>query len=194
MEAIKREKLLNTCSVIILDLLTPKELEENKAQTLIPYIKNAINKVGVKPFSSDELKSSILEEIRKQIRKPQEAYVIDGEASIDQILNVCSVIIKDYLSSLNQRQNVSIEEIKTVIERSRIRGWEGDFDNLDNFRVGGSSSIRTLILNLITPPPPPKAGRRRSNQSKKRSTTRRGRSSKARKARKVRKARTTRSR
>ena len=188
MEAIKREKLLNTCSVIILDLLTPKELEENKAQTLIPYIKKAINKVGLKPFSSSELKSSILEEIRKQIRNPQEAYVVDGEASIDQILNVCSVIIKDYLSSLNQRLNVSIEEIETVIERSRIRGWEGDFDNLDNFRVGGSSSIRTLILNLITPPP--KAGRRRSNQSKKRSTTRRGRSSK----RKVRKARTTRRR
>jgi hypothetical protein len=189
MEAIKREKLLNTCSVIILDLLTPKELEENKAQTLIPYIKKAINKVGLKPFSSDELKSSILEEIRKQIRNPQEAYVVDGEASIDQILNVCSVIIKDYLSSYNQRQNVSIEEIKTVIEHSRIRGWEGDFDTLDNFRVGGSSSIRTLILNRITPPPP-KAGRRRSNQSKKRSTTRRGRSSK----RKVRKARTTRRR
>ena len=191
MEAIKREKLLNTCSVIILDLLTPEELEKNKAQTLIPYIKNAINKVGLKPFSSSELKSSILEEIRKQIRNPQEAYVVDGEASIDQILDVCSVIIKDYLSSYDQRLNVSIEEIKTVIERSRIRGWEGDFDNLDNFRVGGSSSIRTLILNLITPPPP-KAGRRRSNQSKKRSTTHRGRSSKARKARKVRKARTTR--
>lgn len=194
MEAIKREKLLNTCSVIILDLLTPKELEENNAKTLIPYIKKAINKVGVKTFSSsDELKSSILEEIRKQIRNPQEAYVVDGEASINQILNVCSVIIKDYLSSYNQRLNVSIEEIKTVIERSRIRGWEGDFDNLDNFRVGGSSSIRTFILNRITPPPP-KAGRRRSNQSKKRSTTRRGRSSNARKARKVRKARTTRRR
>lgn len=189
MEAIKRGKLLNTCSVIILDLLTPEELEENKAQTLVPYIKNAINKVGVKPFSSDELKSSILEEIRKQIRNPQEAYVVDGEASIDQILNVCSVIIKDYLASYDQRLNVSIDEIKTVIERSRIRGWEGDFDNLDIFRVGGSSSIRTFILNLITPPVL-KGGRRRSNQSKKRSTTRRHRSSK----RKVRKARTTRRR
>ncbi len=184
-----REQILNTCSVIILDLLTPKELDENKAQTLIPYIKNAINKVGLKPFSSSELKSSILEEIRKQIRRPQEAYVVDGEASIDQILDVCSVIIKDYLSSYDQRLNVSIEEIKTVIERSGIRGWEGDFDNLDNFRVGGSSSIRTLILDSITPPPP-KAGRRRSNQSKKRSTTHRRRSSK----RKVRKARTTRRR
>ena len=173
MEDAKREQLLNTCSVIILDLLTPTELIDNNHETLIPYIKNAINKFSSTQPTPDKLKSSILEEIRKQIRNPQEAYA--ASASSDQILDVCSVIIRNNLSSYDQRR-VSTDKLKEAIISVSLEGWEGGFDNLDEFRVGGSSSIRTRILNRITPPH--KAGRRRSNQSKKRTTTRRRRSSK----------------
>jgi len=185
MEDAKREQLLNTCSVIILDLLTPTELIDNNAETLIPYIKNAINKFSSQDEDLDEPKTSILEEIRKQIKNSQEAYA--APASSDQILDACSVIIKE-LSSYNQRTTVSTDKFKEAITSVSLEGWKGDFDNLEEFRVGGSAPIRTRILDLITPPG--KGGRRRSNQSKKRTTTRRRRSSK----RKVRKARTTRRR
>jgi len=187
MEDAKREQLLNTCSVIILDLLTPTELIDNNAETLIPYIKNAINKFSSTQPTPDKLKSSILEEIRKQIANQQEAYA--APASSSQLLDACSVIIKE-LSSYDQQLTVSTDKLKEAIISVSLEGWEGGFDNLNKFRVGGIWSIRTRILDRITPPPPPKAGRRRSNQSKKRTTTRRRRSSK----RKVRKARTTRRR
>jgi hypothetical protein len=180
-----REDLLNTFSVIILDLLTPKELTENNAETLIPYIKNAINKISSQDEGLVRSKTSILEEIRKQIKNTQEAYA--APASSDQILDACSVIIRE-LSSYNQRTTVSDDKIKEAITSVSLEGWKGDFDNLEEFRVGGSASISKRILDRITPPG--QGGRRRSNQSKKRSAARRRRSSK----RKVRKARTTRRR
>lgn len=187
-----REDLLNTFSVIILDLtdLNDERVAHaaNDAEILIPYIKNAINKISSTEPTSDKLKSSILEEIRKQIKNPQEAYAAPATATSSQLLDACSVIIKE-LSSYNQRKTVSDDEIKEAITSVSLEGWKGNFNKLEEFRVGGSASISKRILDLITPPG--QGGRRRSNQSKKRTTTRRRRRSSK---RKVRKARTTRRR